>query len=306
MYVIKRDGSRAPVLFQEIQQRLEGLRGNLAVDVGLVTQKVIAGLVPGIRTSELDAVAAKECSDLITVKPDYGYFAARIAASNLQKLTDKTYSQAVARLYAHTQPRTKKHAPRVSEELYQFVQRHAAVLDAMVEPARDMLYTYFGMVTLMHSYLLRTNDQIAETPQYFHLRVACGLHMHLPSDVALPLIKESYEVFSQHLMTQASPTLFNAGTPRPSLASCILMALKDDSIEGIYDTIGDAARASKSAAGLGVHIHNVRAKGTEISTTGGHSNGIVPMIKVFNETARYVDQGQAANTLVGLSACGHN
>jgi len=288
MYVLKRDGRKEPVMFDKITARVRkmcyGL--NKLVDPVKVAMRVIEGLYDGVTTSELDNLAAEIAATMTVQHPDYARLAARIAVSNLHKNTQKTFSEVMTVLYKYVNPRTGKKAPLLSDETYKVIMDNAAKLDSTIIYNRDFGYDYFGFKTLERSYLLKINGEIAERPQHMLMRVAIGIHQNDIDDAI-----ETYELMSKKFFTHATPTLFNAGTPKPQMSSCFLLQMQDDSIEGIYDTLKQTAKISQSAGGIGLSIHNVRATGSYIRGTNGTSNGIVPMLKVFNDTARYVDQG---------------
>lgn len=251
-----------------------------------ITQKVISGVYQGVTTVELDNLAAETAAYMTTQHPDYAILAARIAISNLHKQTKKQFSQVVYDLYHYVNPKNGRASPMVSQELYETVQRHAEELDSAIIYDRDFTYQYFGFKTMERAYLLKINGKIAERPQHMLMRVSVAIH---GEDIAKAI--ETYNMMSQKYFTHASPTLYNAGTPQNQMSSCFLVNMKDDSIEGIYDTLKTCALISKSAGGIGLSIHNIRATGSYIAGTNGTSNGIVPMLRVFNNTARYVDQG---------------
>ncbi|WP_266363554.1 ribonucleoside-diphosphate reductase subunit alpha [Tellurirhabdus rosea] len=289
MYVIKRDGRRESVKFDKITARIEKLCYGLEpayVQPVEVAMKVVSGLYDGVKTTELDNLAAETAASMTTKHPDYAILAARIAISNLHKETNKSFSGNIKRLYNYIDPKTGENAALISKEVYDVVRKHAALLDSTIIYDRDFGYDYFGFKTLEKSYLLKMDGRIAERPQHMLMRVAVGIHME-DIDAAI----ETYHLLSEKWFTHATPTLFNAGTPKPQMSSCFLLTMKDDSIEGIYDTLKQTAKISQSAGGIGLSIHNVRATGTYIKGTNGTSNGIVPMLRVFNDTARYVDQG---------------
>lgn len=288
MFVLKRDGRREPVMFDKITARVRKLCYGLnsLVDPVKVAMRVIEGLYDGVTTSELDNLAAEIAATLTVQHPDYAKLAARIAVSNLHKNTKKTFSEVMTDLYNYANPRTGKKAPLLSDETYKIIQDNALKLDSTIIYNRDFSYDYFGFKTLERSYLLKINGKIAERPQHMLMRVAIGIHKN-DIDEAI----ETYELMSKKYFTHATPTLFNSGTPKPQMSSCFLLQMKDDSIDGIYDTLKQTAKISQSAGGIGVSIHNIRATGSYIRGTNGTSNGIVPMLKVFNDTARYVDQG---------------
>lgn len=288
MYVITRSGEKEPIKFDKITQRIEQLGSDLddRVDPSQIAQKVIEGIYDGITTRELDQLAAETAAYLSTKHPDYSKMAGRIAVSNLHKETRGCFSENIKDMYNYVNPKTGEHAPLISKELHDVVMENAEKLDKAVVDKRDFEYDYFGFKTLERSYLLRKNGVIIERPGQMLLRVSVGIHMN-NMDAAI----ETYDLMSKKLFTHASPTLFNSGTSKPQLSSCFLLTMKEDSIEGIYDTLRQTALISQSAGGIGLSIHNIRAKGSAIKGTNGTSNGIVPMLKVFNDTARYVDQG---------------
>ncbi|MEK6152678.1 ribonucleoside-diphosphate reductase subunit alpha [Flavobacteriaceae bacterium 3-367] len=288
MYVVKRDGRKELVMFDKITARVRklcyGLNG--LVDPLKVTMRVIEGLYDGVTTSELDNLAAEIAATMTTTHPDYAKLAARISVSNLHKNTKKSFSETMKDLYKYVNPRTGKKAPLLSDEVYKVISENAETLDSTIIYNRDFGYDYFGFKTLERSYLLKLNGQIAERPQHMLMRVSVGIHLD-----DLDAVIETYELMSKKYFTHATPTLFNSGTPKPQMSSCFLLAMKDDSIDGIYDTLKQTAKISQSAGGIGLSIHNIRATGSYIAGTNGTSNGIVPMLQVFNDTARYVDQG---------------
>ncbi|EIM80277.1 uncharacterized protein STEHIDRAFT_105343 [Stereum hirsutum FP-91666 SS1] len=288
-YVFKRGKRKESIQADKLTARVKKLSyglDDMHLDANEVTQKVIQGVYPGITTSELDNLAAETAAYLTTKHPDYAILAARIAVSNLHKTTKESFSQTISDLYHYVNPKTGRAAGMISDETYKFVNEHAERLDSAIVWSRDFEYNFFGYKTLERSYLLKINGRTAERPQHLLMRVACGIH---PNDIDRAL--ESYTLMSQRYFTHGSPTLFNAGTPNPQLASCFLVCMKDDSIEGIYDTLKSCAMISKSAGGIGLNIHNIRATGSYIAGTNGYSNGIVPMLRAFDATARYVDQG---------------
>lgn len=256
------------------------------VNEAVISQKVIQGVYPGVTTTELDELAAQTAASFATQHPDYAILAARIEVSNLHKETEKEFSKVVDAFYHYTHPKTGTPAPLVSEQVYNVVMANKDVIDGAVLHDRDFEFDYFGFKTLEKSYLLKMNGQIAERPQHMLMRVSVGIHM---DDIERVL--ETYNLLSQRFFTHATPTLFNAGTPKPQMSSCFLTCMKDDSIDGIYDTLKNCAVISKYAGGIGMSISNVRASQSYIRGTNGTSNGIVPMLRVFNNTARYVDQG---------------
>lgn len=289
MFVIKRDGRKQEVKFDKITARIQRLCYGLDldhVDPIQIAHKVIEGLYDGVSTSELDSLAAEVAATFASKHPDYAQLAARIAISNLHKKTLKSFSQTVEALHFYKDPKTGKNAPLVSQELYEIVKKNSDLLDATIIYDRDFAFDYFGFKTLERSYLLKMFGKTVERPQHMMMRVAIGIHK---DDIQAAI--ESYNLMSERYFTHATPTLFNAGTPNPQMSSCFLLQMKDDSIDGIFDTLKACARISQSAGGIGVSIHNVRATGSYIRGTGGTSNGIIPMLKVFNDTARYIDQG---------------
>ncbi|KAH0161032.1 hypothetical protein KCU67_g6493, partial [Aureobasidium melanogenum] len=289
MFVYKRDGRKERVQFDKITARVSRLCYGLDpdhVDAAAITMKVIAGVYQGVNTIQLDDLAAETAAYMTTTHPDYAVLAARIAVSNLHKQTKKQFSAVISDLYHYVNPKTKKPAPMISEETYKTVMDHAEELNSAIVYDRDFNYQYFGFKTLERSYLLRLEGKVAERPQQMIMRVAVGIH---GEDIEAAI--ETYNLMSLKYFTHASPTLFSAGTPQPQLASCFLIDMKDDSIDGIYDTLKTCAMISKNAGGIGLNAHCIRATGSYIAGTNGTSNGLVPMLRVFNNTARYVDQG---------------
>ncbi|WP_299365304.1 ribonucleoside-diphosphate reductase subunit alpha [Winogradskyella sp.] len=288
MYVVKRDGRKEPMMFDKITARVRKLCYGLneLVDPVKVAMRVIEGLYDGVTTSELDNLAAEVAATMTTSHPDYAKLAARISVSNLHKNTKKSFSEVMEDLYTYINPRTGKKAPLLSDEVYNVIKENKDKLDSAIIYNRDFGYDYFGFKTLERSYLLKLNGKIAERPQHMLMRVSVGIHLN-----DLDAILETYELMSKKYFTHATPTLFNSGTPKPQMSSCFLLTMKEDSIDGIYDTLKQTAKISQSAGGIGLSIHNIRATGSYIAGTNGTSNGIVPMLRVFNDTARYVDQG---------------
>ncbi len=289
MYVIKRDGNRESVKFDKVTARIQKLCYGLDpihVTPINVAMKVIEGIYEGVTTSELDNLAAETAASLTTKHPDYALLASRIAVSNLHKNTNKSFSKTMEALYHYIDPKTGKKAPLIADDVHEIIQKNAQELDSTIIYDRDFGYDYFGFKTLERSYLLKLNGQVAERPQHMIMRVAVGIHK---DDIASAI--ETYNLMSERWFTHATPTLFNAGTPKPQMSSCFLLTVKDDSIDGIYDTLKSCAKISQSAGGIGLSIHNIRATGSYIRGTNGTSNGIIPMLRVFNDTARYVDQG---------------
>jgi ribonucleoside-diphosphate reductase alpha chain len=287
MYVIKRDGKKETVKFDKITARIEKLcYGFQLVDPIDVAKKVIEGLFDGVTTSELDNLAAETAASLTTKHPDYALLASRIAVSNLHKNTIKSFSETMRKLHVYIDPKTGKDASLIADDVWEVIEKNAELLDSSIIYDRDFGFDYFGFKTLEKSYLLKLDGKIAERPQHLFMRVSVGIHKE---DVESAI--KTYHLMSERWFTHATPTLFNAGTPKPQMSSCFLLTMKDDSIDGIYDTLKQTAKISQSAGGIGLSIHNVRATGSYISGTNGTSNGIIPMLRVFNDTARYVDQG---------------
>ena len=288
MYVLKRDGRKEPIMFDKITARVRKLCYGLndLVDPVKVAMRVIEGLYDGVTTSELDNLAAETAATMTTTHPDYALLAARISVSNLHKNTKKSFVDTMTDLYTYVNPRTGKKAPLLADNVYKIIKDNAELLDSTIIYNRDFGYDYFGFKTLERSYLLKLNGEIVERPQHMLMRVSVGIHLE-DLDAAI----ETYHLMSKKYFTHATPTLFNSGTPKPQMSSCFLLAMKDDSIDGIYDTLKQTAKISQSAGGIGLSIHNIRATGSYIAGTNGTSNGIVPMLRVFNDTARYVDQG---------------
>jgi ribonucleoside-diphosphate reductase alpha chain len=289
MFVLKRDGKKESVKFDKITARIErlcyGLNPSL-VDPIDVAKKVIEGLYDGVTTSELDSLAAETAASLTTKHPDYALLASRIAVSNLHKNTIKSFSETMKLLYNYVDKKTGKNASLLADDVWAVIEANAELLDSSIIYDRDFGFDYFGFKTLEKSYLLKVDGKIAERPQHLFMRVSVGIHKE---DVESAI--KTYNLMSERWFTHATPTLFNAGTPKPQMSSCFLLTMQDDSIDGIYDTLKQTAKISQSAGGIGLSVHNVRATGSYISGTNGTSNGIIPMLKVFNDTARYVDQG---------------
>ncbi|KAH9691831.1 Ribonucleoside-diphosphate reductase [Citrus sinensis] len=289
MYVIKRDGRKEPVRFDKITARLKKLSYGLSkehCDPVLVAQKVCAGVYKGVTTTQLDELTAETAAAMTVNHPDYALLAGRVSVSNLHKITKNSFSETIKDMYNYYNKRSGKKASLVADDVYEIIMKNAACLDGAIIYDRDFDFDYFGFKTLERSYLLKMDSRVVERPQHMLMRVSVGIHKD-DTDSAL----KTYHLMSQHWFTHATPTLFNAGTPQPQLSSCFLLCMKDDSIEGIYDTLKKCAIISKSAGGIGLSIHNIRASGSYIHGTNGSSNGIVPMLQVFNDTARYVDQG---------------
>mgnify|MGYP000730925006 FL=1 len=288
MHVVKRDGHREEVKFDKITARIQKLCYGLSplVDPVAVAMRVIEGLYDGVTTSELDNLAAEVAASMTVRHPDYAQLAARVAVSNLHKNSTKSFSETMRSLYTYVNAKTGKAAPMIADDVMEIIEQHAERLDSAAIYDRDFNYDYFGFKTLERSYLLKIDGKVVERPQHMLMRVAVGIHKE---NIASAL--HTYELLSERWFTHATPTLFNAGTPKPQLSSCFLLSLQDDSIDGIYDTLKQTAKISQSAGGIGLSIHNLRATGSYIKGTNGTSNGIVPMLRVFNDTARYVDQG---------------
>jgi len=288
MYIVKRDGRHQDVKFDNITKRITNLCDGLDrkyLDPVAITQKVIEGFYPGISTSEIDTLAAETCAYMSQKHPDFSSLAARIAVSNLHKNTSDSFSETCRCLYEFCDKQGRS-AKLIADEVWEFVEANAEKLDATINYGRDLDYDYFGFRTLEKSYLLRVHGQIVERPQHMLMRVACGIHA---GDVQATV--ETYDLMSRRLFTHATPTLFNAGTPTPQMSSCFLLTMQSDSIDGIYNTLKQCALISKAAGGIGVAVSNVRAQGSYVRGTNGYSNGLVPMLKNFNATARYDEQG---------------
>ncbi len=288
MYVTKRNGQQAPVAFDKIRNRAKKAAEGLQVDFYLIAKKVIDGLFDGVSTRQLDDLMAETAASMALNHPDYTKFASRVAISAYHKETDRSFTRTMKRLYQHKNADTQEPEPLVSEEFYRFVQKHGATVEAFIDYDRDYLFDYFGFCTLRkQGYLLGIDAAHPfERPQHLYMRVALAMWGDNLEDV-----RETYEFLSTHDLSHATPTLLNAGTLRQQLSSCFLLTIKDDSVDGIYDTLKDTAKISQAAGGIGLAISNVRAEGARIRTTGSKSTGIKPMIKVFNDTARYIDQG---------------
>ena len=289
MLVVKRDGRKESVKFDKITARIDKLSYGLNTDFVKtieIAKKVIDGLYDGVSTQELDELASETAATLTTKHPDFATLAARIAVSNLHKTTSKSFSSTMKRLYTYVNPKTGENASLLSKEVYGVINKNAALLDSSIIYDRDFSYDYFGFKTLEKSYLLRLDGKVVERPQHMLMRVAIGIHMD-----DIDSVLETYNLLSEKWFTHATPTLFNAGTPKPQLSSCFLLTMKEDSIDGIYDTLKQCAKISQSAGGIGLSIHNIRGTGSYIKGTNGVSNGIIPMLRNFDMTARYVDQG---------------
>ena len=289
MYVIKRNGKKETVMFDKITARINKLSYGLDINYVKpleIAKKVVQGIYDGVTTTQLDNLAAETAASMTIVHPDYAILAARIAVSNLHKNTKKNFSEVIEDLYNYIDPKTDEKAPLIADDVYEIIQKNADELDSAIIHSRDYHYDFFGFKTLERAYLLKMNGGIVERPQHMLLRVSVGIHKE---DIKSAI--ETYNLMSQKWFTHATPTLFNSGTPKPQMSSCFLLTMKDDSISGIFDTLKQCAEISKSAGGIGLSVHNIRANGSYIKGTNGTSNGIIPMLKVFNDTARYVDQG---------------
>ena len=295
MRVTKRNGELQEVAFDKIMERVKklGQEAGIHINYSSLVMKVIDQLYDTIPTAKIDELAAEQCAALSTQHPDYATLASRIIVSNHQKNTDPIFSNVMMTLHEFNDIKGNN-KPLVSEMLCDFTKYFSKEINEMIDHERDYLIDYFGFKTLERAYLFRVNNTIVERPQHMWMRVAIGIHGDLNSidkKESLRLVKETYDLMSQKFFTHATPTLFNAGTPRPQMSSCYLVAMEKDSIEGIFSTLKDCAHISKWAGGIGLHLHNIRAKGSHIQGTNGTSNGLVPMLRVFNNTARYVDQG---------------
>lgn len=289
MKVLKRDGSYEEMRYDKITKRISAQCADLSlkyVDPTLITLKVTQGIYDGISTKELDILAAETAASMIIMHPDYGKLAGRILVTLNHKNTPKKFSSAIKELYSFIEPKTNKKSSLIGEDTYKLVMENKELLDSYIDISRDYNFDYFGYKTLERSYLSRIGDKIVERPQYMYMRVAVGI---CNGDVQMAL--KVYDDFSNHIYTHATPTLFNAGTPRPQMSSCFLIGNKGDSIDGLFDTIKDVAKISKWAGGIGLHVHDVRAKDSYIAGTGGMSDGLLPMMKTYNEVARWINQG---------------
>jgi len=289
MYVIKRSGIQEQVSFDKITERLKKLcdeSPQLNIDPVIISQKVVSGVYPGVTTSELDTLAAETAAYSATEHPDFSRLAARIEVSNLHKSTLDSFYETAEQLYNYINPRTNLHGPLLGKDTIEIIRKYKKDFEEAIDYSRDYTYSYFGFKTLEKSYLLKINGQVAERPQHMLMRVAIGIHRD-----DIKSVIETYDLMSKRFFTHATPTLFNAGTTRPQMSSCFLLTVKDDSIDGIFDTLKDCAKISKHAGGIGVSVHNIRAKDSYIAGTNGISNGLVPMLQVYNDAARYVDQG---------------
>ena len=298
MRVTKRDGELEEIAFDKILLRIKklGAEANIHINYQQLVMKVIDQLYDKISTTKIDELAAEQCAAMSTSTPDYGSLAGRIIVSNHQKNTHPEFSNVMKKLYEFTNSKGE-HKPLVSQTLWEFTECNSERLNAMIVHDRDYLIDYFGFKTLEKAYLFKVNNTIVERIQHMWMRVAVGIHGSTFEDheECLRLIKETYDLMSLKFFTHATPTLFNAGTPRPQMSSCYLLAMEDDSIEGIFNTLKDCAQISKYSGGIGLHVHNIRAKGSHIQGTNGKTDGLVPMLRVFNNTARYVNQSGKRN-----------
>ena len=288
MHVIKRNGKKETIKFDKVTARIEKLSYSLSPLVNAidVAKKVIEGIYDGVPTTELDNLAAETAASLATKHPDYAILASRIAVSNLHKNTIKSFSETMKKLYLYVDKSNGKKSPLIEDDVWKVIEDNAEVLDSTIIYDRDFSFDYFGFKTLEKAYLLKVDGKIVERPQHMFMRVALGIHKE-----DIESIIKTYNLLSERWFTHATPTLFNAGTPKAQMSSCFLLTMKEDSIDGIYDTLKQTAKISQSAGGIGLAIHDIRATGSYIGGTNGTSNGIVPMLRVFNDTARYVDQG---------------
>uniref|UniRef100_UPI0026595A27 ribonucleoside-diphosphate reductase subunit alpha n=1 Tax=Ferruginibacter sp. TaxID=1940288 RepID=UPI0026595A27 len=288
MHVIKRNGKKETIKFDKVTARIEKLSYSLSPLVNAidVAKKVIEGIYDGVPTTELDNLAAETAASLATKHPDYAILASRIAVSNLHKNTIKSFSETMRKMYLYVDKSNGKKSPLLADDVWQVIEENAEVLDSTIIYDRDFGFDYFGFKTLEKAYLLKIDGKIVERPQHMFMRVAVGIHK-----ADIDSVIKTYNLLSERWFTHATPTLFNAGTPKAQMSSCFLLTMKEDSIDGIYDTLKQTAKISQSAGGIGLAIHDIRATGSYIGGTNGTSNGIVPMLRVFNDTARYVDQG---------------
>ena len=297
MRVTKRNGELQEIAFDKILERVKklGQEANIQINFSSLVMKVIDQLYDTIPTGKIDELAAEQCAAMSTNHPDYATLAGRICISNHQKNTEPLFTTVVTNLYNFTNSK-EENKPLISQNLFEFTQKYDNEINSMIDHNRDYLIDYFGFKTLERAYLFRINNIIVERPQHMWMRVSIGIHGDLKNPKeSLRLVKETYDLMSQKFFTHATPTLFNAGTPRPQLSSCYLIAMEDDSIGGIYNTLGDCAQISKYSGGIGLHIHNIRSKGSHIQGTNGKTDGLVPMLRVFNSTARYVNQSGKRN-----------
>ena len=296
MKVKKRDGSLEEMRYDKITKRIQYFCGDLDtnfIDATLITLKVTQGIYDGITTNELDTLAAETAASLVTTHPDYAKLAGRLAVSNLHKTTPKKFSQSIKELYSFVESKTGKETSLIANDVYQFVIQNKETLDNYIKQDRDFDFDYFGIKTLERSYLLKNGSKIVERPQYMYMRVAVGI---CNGDISMAL--KIYDGLSLQYYTHATPTLFNAGTVKPQMSSCFLVANKGDDIDNLFDTIKDVAKISKWAGGIGLHVHDVRGKGSYIKGTGGESDGLIPMMKTYNEVARWINQCFDEHTLI--------
>jgi len=296
MKVKKRDGSLEDMRYDKITKRIQYFCDNLDtnfIDATLITLKVTQGIYDGITTNELDTLAAETAASLVTTHPDYAKLAGRLAVSNLHKTTPKKFSQSIKELYSFVESKTGKETSLIANDVYQFVIQNKETLDNYIKQDRDFDFDYFGIKTLERSYLLKNGYKIVERPQYMYMRVAVGI---CNGDISMAL--KIYDGLSLQYYTHATPTLFNAGTVKPQMSSCFLVANKGDDIDNLFDTIKDVAKISKWAGGIGLHVHDVRGKGSYIKGTGGESDGLIPMMKTYNEVARWINQCFDEHTLI--------
>ena len=296
MYVTKRNGELEEIAFDKILTRIKKLGSEVGIIINYqqLVIKVIDQLYDKISTTKIDELAAEQCASLSTLNPDYGTLAGRIIVSNHQKNTNSQFSDIVSQLYHFTNIHLE-HKPLLADDFYNYVCKYSTELNEMIDSNRDYLIDYFGFKTLERSYLFKIGNKIVERPQHMWMRVSVGIHGDLKNNNSLKLIKETYDLMSQKFFTHATPTLFNAGTLRPQMSSCYLVAMEEDSIDGIFNTLKDCANISKYSGGIGLHVHNIRAKGSHIQGTNGKTDGLVPMLRVFNNTARYVNQSGKRN-----------
>ena len=296
MYVTKRNGELEEIAFDKILTRIKKLGSEVGIIINYqqLVIKVIDQLYDKISTTKIDELAAEQCASLSTLNPDYGTLAGRIIVSNHQKNTNSKFSDIVSQLYHYTNIHLE-HKPLLADDFYNYVCKYSTELNEMIDSNRDYLIDYFGFKTLERSYLFKIGNKIVERPQHMWMRVSVGIHGDLKNNNSLKLIKETYDLMSQKFFTHATPTLFNAGTLRPQMSSCYLVAMEEDSIDGIFNTLKDCANISKYSGGIGLHVHNIRAKGSHIQGTNGKTDGLVPMLRVFNNTARYVNQSGKRN-----------
>ena len=296
MRVTKRNGKLQEIAFDKILTRIKklGQEASIQINYQQLVMKVIDQLYDTIPTTKIDELAAEQCASLSTLNPDYGTLAGRIVVSNHQKNTNDKFSDVMETLYMFIDIHGETY-PLVSEDLWNFVKKYKTEIDNIIDYNRDYLIDYFGFKTLERAYLFKKNDIIIERPQHMWMRVSIGIHGNIHNPNSLKLVEETYNLMSQKYFTHATPTLFNAGTPRPQLSSCYLIAMEEDSIDGIYNTLKDCALISKYSGGIGLHIHNIRAKNSHIKGTNGKTDGLVPMLRVFNNTARYVNQSGKRN-----------